>query len=396
MYELSQPTKVLEWAKPEGVFVADSTSVNNRYEVLILSLPPKLVSSHTDYSKLTKDRDFKMLSGGFHNQPVHSMAMVSKQHFVTLSPSDTCDMLLWEIQEEKDFIVTKDSFKGQRSETYDATHETCCSSIAGNPHEKFQVARGSVFQNLEVVDLESGKALWSNKVKDNSSHPIGSIDFTDKSSILVCDATNGLLSMFDTRYSSDKENTTHTSSSVKSQSVISHPEEDSQKSEAEDESRPNMGTISGPSWTCSINIPSRHNRETTVTEDGGNKLAAVLSLKGEVIVYDLRNVNKPLCSATVTNKRKAFSPCIRWSPTQKNLLSVSGWDDCIRIYDITTFKSQPSQSELAEPMFIHDGHTTSQEEASWVVNHIWHEEEPNLLLSAGSDGSLHAWEWLPT
>lgn len=145
----------------------------------------------------------------------------------------------------------------------------------------------------------------------NSSHPIGSIDFTDKSSILVCDATNGLLSMFDTRYSSDKETTTHTSSSVKSQSVISHPEEDSQKSEAEDESRPNMGTISGPSWTCSINIPSRHNRETTVTEDGGNKLAAVLSPKGEVIVYDLRNVNKPLCSATVTNKRKAFSPCIR-------------------------------------------------------------------------------------
>lgn len=77
-------------------------------------------------------------------------------------------------------------------------------------------------------------------------------------------------------------------------------------------------------------------------------------------------------------------------------LSQIGWDDCIRIYDITTFKSQPSQSELAEPLFIHDGHTTPQEEASWVVNHIWHEEEPNLLLSAGNNGSLHAWEWLPT
>lgn len=85
-----------------------------------------------------------------------------------------------------------------------------------------------------------------------------------------------------------------------------------------------------------------------------------------------------------------FQFCTSWV-----FFNSTGWDNCVRIYDIKTFTHDPSQSAPSEPIFIHDGHTNSRGGALRVTNHLWHEDEPNLILSADSDGSLHAWDWLP-
>ncbi|KAJ8030626.1 WD repeat-containing protein 73 [Holothuria leucospilota] len=76
------------------------------------------------------------------------------------------------------------------------------------------------------------------------------------------------------------------------------------------------------------------------------------------------------------------------------LKTHQGWDNCVRIYDISSFEKEGCSSKLSEPIFVHDGHTSGSEVV--LTTHIWHEQCPHTVLSAGNDGSMHAWDWIVT
>ncbi|KAJ8030611.1 WD repeat-containing protein 73 [Holothuria leucospilota] len=245
MYDLSQPTSVLEWMDQKTIFVADSSSPNGSYEMLLLSLPLKLTNSADDQLKLSKDRDFKIVCGGFHQQPVHAMAMVSDQLLLTSSPSDTDEIILWEIKEDEDVITQLKTHQGQRSGMSNAPF------VAANPRTDAQVARGSFLENLVVVNLETGKDLWSYEVEDKPCRQqLASIDYIDDCNLLVCNASNGRLRIIDTRSPSSNCSSSQPSSSSIQLSLTSSV------------------SLKPATWSCSVNFHSRHRRVGTDLKDG--------------------------------------------------------------------------------------------------------------------------------
>lgn len=48
---------------------------------------------------------------------------------------------------------------------------------------------------------------------------------------------------------------------------------------------------------------------------------------------------------------------------------------------------------LPKTIFTHDGHEKEGAETVKVHAHIWHPRIARLLISAGSDGGLHMWQY---
>lgn len=131
----------------------------------------------------------------------------------------------------------------------------------------------------------------------------------DRFSVVVCDAFNGQLCVFDTRHSSYQTSGAYAS---QPQNPVDSSRETLMKL-AQESPNSNKETTCF-SWSCAINIQSRHYRTKSTTEfSEGNMLAAALSTRGDVSVYDLRDISKILCTATVAKKATAFPPCIRVS-----------------------------------------------------------------------------------
>ena len=74
------------------------------------------------------------------------------------------------------------------------------------------------------------------------------------------------------------------------------------------------------------------------------------------------------------------------------LFFFAGFDGNVYIFNRTV--SNPK--ETAEPLFQHEGHVMNQENQSdplLVVKHLWHPWQQDLVMSAATDGSLHAWQY---
>lgn len=82
---------------------------------------------------------------------------------MTLNTSEVGATLLWEIQEDKDVIVPKDALKGQMSHCSPGQNNVPVNLIAANPHVRFEVTCGSCLNDLQAIDLETGRPCWSNK-----------------------------------------------------------------------------------------------------------------------------------------------------------------------------------------------------------------------------------------
>ena len=64
--------------------------------------------------------------------------------------------------------------------------------------------------------------------------------------------------------------------------------------------------------------------------------------------------------------------------------------------NVYIFKRSTSQDEITEPLFKHEGHVMNQTDHSnslLVVKHLWHPWQQDLVMSAATDGSLHAWQY---
>ena len=74
------------------------------------------------------------------------------------------------------------------------------------------------------------------------------------------------------------------------------------------------------------------------------------------------------------------------------LVCFTGFDGNVYIFK----RKVSSQDENAEPLFKHEGHVMNQDDQSnplLVVKHLWHPWQQDLVMSAATDGSLHAWQY---
>jgi len=63
---------------------------------------------------------------------------------------------------------------------------------------------------------------------------------------------------------------------------------------------------------------------------------------------------------------------------------------------LDTSKDSVPTNQTVQPSFVHEGHVMnceSQSKSLKVVNHLLHPWQQDLILSAATDGSLHAWEF---
>lgn len=78
-------------------------------------------------------------------------------------------------------------------------------------------------------------------------------------------------------------------------------------------------------------------------------------------------------------------------------MSVSGFDGNIYIYETSKWPESNSGCPVVKPSFVHRGHEVCLEEdfkgTLTVLHHSWHLSQSTLILSAASDGSLHAWNY---
>lgn len=78
----------------------------------------------------------------------------------------------------------------------------------------------------------------------------------------------------------------------------------------------------------------------------------------------------------------------QWCPNKK-VVSVA--DNCglVRLLATDTWEKSPTKGKA---IFCHEGHVVnSEEEHVGISTHMWHPTIEDLVLSAASDGSLHAW-----
>ena len=105
----------------------------------------------------------------------------------------------------------------------------------------------------------------------------------------------------------------------------------------------------------------------------------------------------PMCSGTVdlreNDMQGDFVSFLQLSPENSHVISVSGVDDGVKIYDTSTWTCDTSGPS---PLFSHHGHAAECSGAEVMV-HGW---QPGVggttVLSVDTQANLHAWQWKTT
>ncbi len=88
--------------------------------------------------------------------------------------------------------------------------------------------------------------------------------------------------------------------------------------------------------------------------------------------------------------------CFQFARHNNSTLSVSGFDGNVYLYETQQWTQEQSSRAVVKPEFVHRGHEVCLDDFQGiltVLHHSWHPSQTQLVLSAASDGSLHAWNY---
>ncbi|XP_072118564.1 WD repeat-containing protein 73 [Mobula birostris] len=341
VFELQEPTRVLEWIQDRSICVAGYSAVRNN-EIQELSLPQKL--SAKDKQGLCPERDFRVERGGFSQRPVYQLKHVAGTSLLVSSGPPDPSLQVWRLAtDDSDAISLLTTFP--------------CSSVVGGwsrisvtSSPTPRVLWSSTTSDLTVQEIETQSVLFSG-IGAEDHEPISMLEFLDHSTFIIC-SMNGRLRLADMR---------------QSPSLIGH-----------------SGLPSGSShWTMAL-AP-------------GCSAVGRLSLDGEVVLTDCRDLSKVLGQAELDIPRPVICSdhlSLSWAPRLHQHFAVSGFDGTVHVYDAGSWSAGPHR---AEPVFIHRGHSVGAEldhEPPLVTMHVWHPWKERVLLSAADDSSLHVWDWV--
>lgn len=108
---------------------------------------------------------------------------------------------------------------------------------------------------------------------------------------------------------------------------------------------------------------------------------------GSASVWDIRNEREPL---HVLSEHGGEVTQIQWSPHFEHVLSTSGTDRRVRIWDLERVGATQTEEEREdgppELLFVHGGHTDAVSDISWNPHEPWE------LASVAEDNVLQVWQ----
>ncbi|XP_048838948.1 WD repeat-containing protein 73 [Brienomyrus brachyistius] len=350
VFELQDPTQVIEWTSDKSICVAGYKGTQS-HEILELLLPQKL--STKDNQGLCPERDFKVHHGGFSEEPISCLKYILGSRCVVTSGFPGSSLQIWQIGGDD-----TDAIKRTGCINHNNKSEKSCKLASGVSGVAPRVLHGSQIRDVQLTDLQSGRSLYT--AGEDLPDIVSSLRFVDADVFLVCTGS-GDLWVGDIRDASAFR-------------------------------RNPVGEPDGSYWCMDL-------RKDTLPSDPAACTVARLSSASRAIVSDLRNLKSPICRAQL-NIPHGDAGCdflsVTWAPALDNCLAVSGFGGMVHIYDITAWRP-----ELTEPqsLFVHKGHIISAGpendfSPTIVTTHSWHPWRPRTLLSAGTDGSLHVWDWV--
>ncbi|XP_014663284.1 PREDICTED: WD repeat-containing protein 73-like [Priapulus caudatus] len=358
MYDLQHPTRNIQWTASNTVVIAGCEK-EKRSEIIELSLPDKLLAA-AEIQGLHKDRDFRLVQGGFCQHAIHALRCVIKERLIATTTAADTGVTVWKLDSEEGGVISP-----VRTVTTGVTGSPLAAAAADS-----RVAFIDSPHRVSVVDVSSPEnTLHTYDVADDSS----AMEFTDAHTLATCGGATGRLTLRDTRCDD--------------------------------------GATAG---ITEIPVTRTGDAAWTFCSAGGSSCCRFyrLSSGGRLLCTDARRVNGTYWEADLAMScaQTWQHLCMQASPATPGVVSVSGFDSNVRLYDLsaspTESQSQEAQQprdeercrSAARPMFVHDGHsacanTDAAATAVAVTTHAWHPEQTNLILSSASDGSLHAWEW---
>ncbi|XP_060091201.1 LOW QUALITY PROTEIN: WD repeat-containing protein 73 [Heteronotia binoei] len=354
VFELHEPTRVVTWTGEKRVCIA-GYSDRRRNEILQLLLPPRLTAKENQ--GLCPERDFKVEHGGFSDRPVYSLKHVPETSLLVTSGPPDSSLQVWRVeQNETDVIKLMGTIPTVGGE------EPTWARIATAPSKSAWVLHGLKISDVQVTEIESRKTVF--RAASTSHDELSALEFVDRATALAC-STTGHLFLADVR---------------QPQGLLGVAEE------------PHVALATGGGRWCAAVRPGP-------PESVGNHPQVVrLSDGGCIVLTDLRNTTSPLKVATgcapPSGPPASEFLCVSFAPQLEECLAVSGFDGTVCIYSNQSWGPAPQEDK---PLFVHRGHIFSSAEAAdrpvLVTAHSWHPSKPRTLLSAATDGSLHAWDW---
>lgn len=222
---------------------------------------------------------------------------------------------------------------------------------------------GNTTTNICVYDVHTSQCVFDTSTGLLASEEISRLFFADQHCVLSCGQTSGTVTVWDVRAGLVAFELPRAVQTINSCSM----------------------NQSHTAWTCD-----------RLSHCGPVSTLLLLESVGQVIIIDIRHgcQNHDVLSLSTG---QTFSPAsdehmtIRASFCEK-LFAISGKDSAVNIYALSS-----SSDQEVNPVFVHTGHRPvagMAEPTVWTTS--WHPDSvPNSLLSAASDGSLHAWQFIP-
>ncbi|XP_077987748.1 integrator complex assembly factor WDR73-like [Glandiceps talaboti] len=391
MFELQHPTQVIEWINNDAICVAGCRE-GSRSEIIELVIPDKLIED-TQNEGCGKERDFKVRNGGFSHDAVYQLKHIPKSRVIVTSGPPDNSAITWQLgSENNDIIQETQTIKSNLTSLHHCYLDTHCDRSDG-------FVMGAVLGDIQCVDVETGKSTYS--IGIDSIERLCGIKLLDANTCVACCSESGDIHVIDMR--SGSINQSNQSSHKHSDQSESSKDIDNQSNPKIDSGVMNINQSKQESKFWSFDVQKTKTDTGCDTDmakkrkfDAEDRTIFRLNLEQHILVNDIRNLRDPLvtCRLDLPDHVVKENISIQTSSCNAKYISISGINDKVYIYDVIDLKS--TKAESVKPIFIHEGHmtTASANQDTVVWTHTWHPWKEHLLMSAASDGSLHAWDWV--
>ncbi|KAL4220251.1 WD repeat-containing protein [Mactra antiquata] len=298
-------------------------------------------------AKLKKNNDFQVNTGGFPEKQIVDLKHLPDTRFCITAPKDSTSITLWEMGTTDTDLIQK-----HNTVTSVVSNNLCTYIDVCNDQTNKYIVFGSTLDNVTILDANNMKPIGdTSKSKDGDN--ISSLYLKSSNDVYIC--TNvGDIYHIDTRTSFHP--------------VICHQHQICNKN---------------THWTMD-HLNNQSNCLLQVSSDF------------DACYYDIRSSKTYLKQLDLYDdhvSRTNNSSLHVKSSADGTKFSINGLDGMVYIYNTL---SLTLEDKILEPVFIHKGHVMNSETQTgslYITSHLWHPWQQDLIISAASDCSLHAWQY---
>ncbi|CAG7727108.1 unnamed protein product [Allacma fusca] len=355
MYEFEAPVDTMELLDPMSLITSGIQAYSKKCEILQLAVPPKLLPKDIEEG-LCKDRDFKIISGGYSSTRIIQVQPIGADRVAVAVQSDQEGLGLFQLGNDDHGVITE-----EKRLQFPAEQQKLHNSSVWGPG--VLATRG----RKVILGDRNGSYVcqWSLDAQDKGiCHPlpnqhhvlqIKKIQYWDDNVVAFCTSKGSIL-FYDLLQPMDKPVTT-----------IESP----------------------PTALASDSAVLCHSFDTHPSEN----ILGLLNSSGKFEIFDIKKPDSPVVSTILPGYdhlsvlqgkfNLQFQKLQTQSPSDyyAKFIATGFKDEMIPVYECT-------KAGDIRPLFTHDGHTKI------VTTAMWHTASDNLLFSSSIDAVLHAWQYI--